>query len=52
MDFLEPSYPFIIVRKLTMEVIEKVIHAHIEDDAYWLKKCYKKVPTLLNPVSR
>ena len=37
MDFLEPGCPFIIVRKLTMEVIEKAIHAHLQDDAYWLK---------------
>jgi hypothetical protein len=37
MDFLEPGCPFIIVRKLTMEVIEKAIHAHTQDDAYWLK---------------
>lgn len=27
-DFLEPGCPFIIIRKLTMEVIEKAIHAH------------------------
>ena len=37
MDFLEPGCPFIIVRKLTMEVIEKAINAHTQDDAYWLK---------------
>ena len=37
MDFLEPGCPFIIVRKLTVEVIEKAIHAHTQDDAYWLK---------------
>ncbi len=37
MDFLEPGCPFIIVRKLTMEVIEKAIHAHTQDNAYWLK---------------
>lgn len=37
MDFLEPGCPFIIVRKLTMEVIEKAIHAHAQDDGYWLK---------------
>ena len=33
-DFLEPGCPFIIVRKLTMEVIEKAIHAHTQDNAY------------------
>ena len=37
MDFLEPGCPFIIVRKLTIEVIEKEIHAHTQDNAYWLK---------------
>jgi hypothetical protein len=37
MDFLEPGCPFIIVRKLTMEVIKKAIHAHTQYDAYWLK---------------
>ena len=36
-DFLEPGCPFVIVRKLTIEVIEKAIHAHAEDNAYWLK---------------
>lgn len=34
MNFLEPGCPFIIVRKLTMEVIEKAIHARTQDDAY------------------
>ena len=29
--------PFIIVRKLTMEVIEKAIHADTQDNARWLK---------------
>ena len=37
MDFLEPGCPSIIVRKLTMEVIEKAIHGHTQDNAYWLK---------------
>lgn len=37
MDFLEPGYPFIIDRKLTMEVIKKAIHSDTQDDAYWLK---------------
>ena len=36
-DFLKPSDSFIIVRKLTIEVIEKSIHAHTQDNAYWLK---------------
>lgn len=37
MDFLGPGCLFIIVRKVTMEVIEKAIHAHTQDGAYWLK---------------
>ena len=37
MDFLEPGCPFIIVRKLKMEVILKAIHAHVRENAYWLK---------------
>ena len=37
MDFLEPNCPFIIIRKLTVEVIEKAIRAHTQDNAYWLK---------------
>lgn len=37
MDFLEPGCPWIIVRELTMEVIEKAIHAHTRDNAYGLK---------------
>ena len=37
MDFLEPGCPFIIVKKLTMEVFEKAIHAHTQDNSYWLK---------------
>lgn len=36
-DFLETGHPFIIVRKLTKEIIEKAIKAHAENDAYWLK---------------
>jgi hypothetical protein len=36
-NFIEPGYPFIIVRKLTMEIIEKAIHDHTRDNAYWLK---------------
>ena len=34
MHFLEPGYPFIIVRNLTMEVIEKAIHAHTQNNVY------------------
>lgn len=37
MDFSEPGYPFIIVIKLTKEIIEELIKAYAEDAAYWLK---------------
>ncbi|RNB50741.1 hypothetical protein EDM57_22670 [Brevibacillus gelatini] len=37
MDFIPAAPPEIIVKKLTKEVIEKVIKTYIEDDAYWLK---------------
>jgi len=37
MDFVEAGCPFIIVRKLTMDLIEKAIHGHLHTDAYWLK---------------
>ena len=38
-DFLEPGYPYIIVSKLTDEIIQAAIQAYIdtEDDSYWLK---------------
>lgn len=36
MDFLEPGWPFIIIRKLTIEIIEKAIHTHTQDNHYWL----------------
>lgn len=36
-NFSEPVCPFIIVTKLTMEVIEEAIEAYAKDDAYWLK---------------
>ena len=36
-DFAEPACPFIIVRKLTKEIIEKAIEACAKNDAYWLK---------------
>ena len=46
-DFLEPGYPYIIVSKLTDEIIQAAIQAYIdtEDDSYWLK-LYHIVPTL------
>jgi hypothetical protein len=37
MDFLKPGCPFIIIRKLTFEIIEKAIQVHLKNDAYWLK---------------
>ena len=36
-NFSEPGDPFIIVRKLTKEIIEEVVKAYAENDAYWLK---------------
>ena len=36
-NFLEPGDPFIIVRKLTKEIIEEAVKAYAENDAYWLK---------------
>lgn len=38
-DFLPPGYPYIIVSKLTDEIIQAAIQAYIdtEDDSYWLK---------------
>ena len=37
MNFSEPGDPFIIVRKLTKEIIEEAVKAYAENDAYWLK---------------
>jgi hypothetical protein len=36
-DFLFPMGPMIVVKKLTMENIERAIEAYVEDDADWLK---------------
>ena len=36
-NFSEPGDPFIIVRKLTKEIIEEAVKAYAENDAYWLK---------------
>jgi hypothetical protein len=46
-DFLPPGYPYIIVSKLTDEIIRAAIQAFIdtEDDLYWLK-LYHITPTL------
>jgi len=36
-NFSEPGDPFIIVRKLTKEIIEEAVKAYAENDSYWLK---------------
>ena len=40
--FLEPGYPYIIVSKLTDDIIKTAIQAYIdeEDNVYWLKLYY------------
>ena len=45
-DFVPPGYPYIIVSKLTDDIIKSAIQAFIdtEDDAYWLK-LYHIIPT-------
>jgi hypothetical protein len=38
MNYFEPGYPFIIVKKLTKDIIEETIKAYAENnDGYWLK---------------
>ena len=37
MNYFEPGYPFVIVKKLTKEIITEAIQAYASDDAYWLK---------------
>ena len=38
-DFVPPGYPYILVSKLTDEIIQAAIQAYIatKDDSYWLK---------------
>jgi hypothetical protein len=36
-NYFEPGDPFIIVKKLTKEIITEAIEAYASDDAYWLK---------------
>ena len=38
-DFLPPDYPYIIVSKLTKEIIEAAIQSYVdeEEDSFWLK---------------
>ena len=46
-DFLEPSFPYILVSKLTKEIIRAAIQAYVDDkdDSFWLK-LYHIAPTL------
>ena len=37
MNYFEPGYSFIIVKKLTKEIISEAIEAYASDEAYWLK---------------
>jgi hypothetical protein len=38
MNYFEPGYPFIIVKKLTKDIIEETLKAYAENnDGYWLK---------------
>ena len=37
MNYFEPGYPFIIVKKLTKEIISEAIEVYASDEAYWLK---------------
>ena len=37
MNYFEPGHPFIIVKKLTKEIIFEAIQAYASDEAYWLK---------------
>lgn len=37
MNYFEPGSPFIIVKKLTKEIITEAIQAYASDDAYWLR---------------
>ena len=39
-DFLNPSGPFIIVSKLTKDIIHRAIKEYAQNDAYWLKVYY------------
>ncbi len=37
MNYFEPGHPFILVKKLTKEIITEAIEAYASDDGYWLK---------------
>jgi hypothetical protein len=47
-DFVPPGYPYIIVSKLTPDIIKVAIQSFIdeEDDSYWLKLYH--IPATLN----
>ena len=36
-NYSDPGYPFLLVKRLTEEIIAEAIHAHAEDDGYWIK---------------
>lgn len=38
-NFIMPSAPIIIVKKLTEEIVKEAIQAYVENDGYWLKLC-------------
>ena len=40
-NFVEPSAPTIIVKKLTYEIVAEAVEAYLklDDDGYWLKLC-------------
>lgn len=46
-DFLEPEFPYIIVSKLTKEIVRAAIQAYVDDrdDSFWLK-LYHIAPAL------
>ena len=38
-DFVEPGYPYVIVSKLTDDIIKRAVESYINEksDSYWLK---------------
>jgi len=36
-NFLGPSHPIIIVKKITKEIIEETMEAFVDNNGYWLK---------------
>lgn len=39
-NFIEPDFSFIIVKKLTRAIISEVIEDYVKDNAYWLRLHY------------